>query len=795
VLACTLLSNTGGRRGKEAVVNRIRPIATTLIGTLWVLAAAFLPASSQSEDPYGLVDDYGAGDYGRIVHHDNGLRIERAFVDPGMPAGEQAGINTPVFPGDTVITEADQRVEIQLAAGSVIRADGATEATFLSLPDPYAEFADHTVIQLAQGSIRVSSRLAEGEEFRIDTPASSVYLLADGDFRIDVTPGGRTEVISRGGVAEVVGDGGSILLRGGMRTEVFAGGLPEEPWAFNTFVTDAFDRWVDERRFTYGANDEYVAEASLSTEAYAELPEEVQPYYGELERHGDWVYVAEYGHVWYPTSVAPGWSPYRDGYWSSGPGGWFWVSYEPWGWAPYHYGRWNWVAGYGWCWAPGRVFAGAWVAWSWGSAYLGWAPLDCWGRPAYVNVVRFDYYDPQVWTFVDYRHVARRDYQRYAVRVDQVGDGLRNATVLARTPRVGPDRLARSAENREFAQRVARTDRASWLRPVDRNNRPGASHREVEQRMLSRRSEEANRSRSTTASARRTSGPPARDDGRFPAYPRQARGRTVSGTDARSPSARSTDTVTSRGAGAARRSFAGRAGATDQRVRNLYRKVGEPRSSADRGDSVARTRERTGPTASRPVRPMRGSNERSGTSRATRPKRNSENDKSSPSRSRGSSRSREARPTPPPEKRRDDRSTGARSGRSNPDRSRSASGSTRRSPSPPTSAGRSRRSTNTGRARSSTVRPQSPSRSTATPKRAPTRSVRPQSPSRSTATPKRAPTRSVRPQRPSAPSRSTRPSSGAGRSRGSSSGTRRSTTPPSRSKSTGKSTRRSGSKR
>ena len=37
--------------------------------------------------------------------------------------------------------------------------------------------------------------------------------------------------------------------------------------------------------------------------------------------------------------------------------GWTWVSYEPWGWAPYHYGRWF-VYGGNWGWWPGPVYAG-----------------------------------------------------------------------------------------------------------------------------------------------------------------------------------------------------------------------------------------------------------------------------------------------------------------------------------------------------------------------------------------------------------------------------------------------------
>ena len=35
--------------------------------------------------------------------------------------------------------------------------------------------------------------------------------------------------------------------------------------------------------------------------------------------------------------------------------GWTWVSYDPWGWAPYHYGRWF-RASYGWGWVPGPIY-------------------------------------------------------------------------------------------------------------------------------------------------------------------------------------------------------------------------------------------------------------------------------------------------------------------------------------------------------------------------------------------------------------------------------------------------------
>jgi len=55
--------------------------------------------------------------------------------------------------------------------------------------------------------------------------------------------------------------------------------------------------------------------------------------------------------------------------------GWTWVSYEPFGWATYHYGRWARDPRFGWLWIPGNTWGPAWVSWQHGGGYVGWAPL------------------------------------------------------------------------------------------------------------------------------------------------------------------------------------------------------------------------------------------------------------------------------------------------------------------------------------------------------------------------------------------------------------------------------------
>lgn len=449
----------------------------------FVLAAPH--ASAQAEDPEAYGDGYATGDAGRIRYEENGATILRAPGTEDLDRDAAGTRNSPLFPGDTLTTDRDQRVEVELAGGTVVRADRGTEVEFLALPRPYAKFRDNTVLRLASGSLQITALVAENEEFRIDTPAGSVYLLDDGDFRVDVDAAGRTRVASRRGVAEVVGEGGSVLVRGGMRTNVYPGTLPEDPRAFNTFVGDGFDRWAASREDAYRSADRLASYGGPDSDA---LPYEVRPYYRELSAHGTWVSDTTYGWVWSPSSVAYGWRPYSDGYWAWGPGGYFWVSYEPWGWAPYRYGRWSWIGGRGWCWIPGRVFAGAWVSWSWGSAWIGWAPLGYWGYPAYYSrSLYWDRYDPYCWTFVSVNHIHRPHVSRHAVPVERIAQDIRSQAIVTRAPQVAPRRVATSPEWKARAARMAAEDRGARIERLPDDRRAAFRMDAVESRLRDRR--------------------------------------------------------------------------------------------------------------------------------------------------------------------------------------------------------------------------------------------------------------------------------------------------------------------
>jgi hypothetical protein len=119
---------------------------------------------------------------------------------------------------------------------------------------------------------------------------------------------------------------------------------------------------------------------------YTEPPDRDVPYdrygdlddtyfYDELQPYGLWVSFRPYGYVWIPGHVGYNWRPYTQGHWVWTDYGWTWVSNERWGWIAFHYGRWGWDRRLGWFWVPDILWGPAWVAWRWGDAHVGWAPL------------------------------------------------------------------------------------------------------------------------------------------------------------------------------------------------------------------------------------------------------------------------------------------------------------------------------------------------------------------------------------------------------------------------------------
>ena len=248
--------------------------------------------------------------------------------------------NRPVTVGDKIWVDKDSRAELQ--AGQVtVHLGSMTALSFLNLDGPV------TQMRVAEGSINFRVReMREGDIYEVDTPNAVFTVKQAGAFRIDVSENGdgtRVTVIRGGG--DVLAAGQNYTIHPGDRAEFVGTDGNVQYSVHGAPPPDGLDRWANDRDLR---DDNSVSARYVNRDV---------PGYSDLDDNGTWSEQPDVGSVWTPNDVAPGWAPYSDGSWNYvGPWGWSWVGAEPWGFAPYHYGRWGFYGG-GWGWAPGPIWA------------------------------------------------------------------------------------------------------------------------------------------------------------------------------------------------------------------------------------------------------------------------------------------------------------------------------------------------------------------------------------------------------------------------------------------------------
>lgn len=314
------------------------------------------PDASPAQDPPGRV--------ARLSYFNGSV----SFQSGGQGDWVTAVQNRPLTNGDNLWADQNSRAEFQIGS-TAVRMDSETSVTFLQLDDRT------TQLRLSQGSIVFRVRHLDDEDrFEIDTPNSAFQVQRTGEYRVDVNAAGdQTDVTVWKGRGEVTGGGDSFVVIAGQRA-TFNGTDKLDHQIGQVPGNDDFDNFAFDR-------DQHEDKAESSNYISPEMTGA-----DDLDEYGHWNYAADYGPVWTPIGVAPGWAPYRFGHWVwVAPWGWTWVENEPWGFAPFHYGRWAFI-GAGWCWVPGPVvirpvYAPAFVAFVGGGGFgigigpVGWFPL------------------------------------------------------------------------------------------------------------------------------------------------------------------------------------------------------------------------------------------------------------------------------------------------------------------------------------------------------------------------------------------------------------------------------------
>jgi len=258
-----------------------------------------------------------------------------------QPAGEsdwvQAVPNRPMTTGDKLWADRDSRAEVELGS-AVIRLAANTGFSFLNLDDRTVQ------IQITSGALNVSVRRLDRDDiFEVDTPNLAFSVFRPGLYRVEASEDGTYSVVSvREGEGESTGNGQTYTLHAGQRG-TFSGTESLYAEVVDIGRPDDFDNWAynRDRRHEGSRSARYVSHDVVG--------------YEDLDDYGEWRDDRNYGHVWFPTQVAAGWAPYREGHWAwISPWGWTWVDDAPWGYAPFHYGRWVAVDGR-WGWVAGPV--------------------------------------------------------------------------------------------------------------------------------------------------------------------------------------------------------------------------------------------------------------------------------------------------------------------------------------------------------------------------------------------------------------------------------------------------------
>ena len=282
-------------------------------------------------------------------------------VVPGS-AWQAASLNYPVTTGNQLSTGASARAEVQIGSAA-LRLAPESEISFEALDDQTARVR----LDKGRASVRLH-RLGSDQTFAIDTQTASISLSAPGSYRVEQAGPGNTAVITRAGNAQVTGGQASFDVRSGQMADMPASG-PNAYHISRAPPSDSWDEWVSERDVQENQTDS-VRYVSSETDGAA-----------DLDQYGTWQVLAGYGPVWYPSVVAVGWAPYTFGNWVwIDPWGWTWVDGEPWGFAPFHYGRWALISAR-WCWVPGPivahpVYAPALVRWVGGTPWRGHSPNE-----------------------------------------------------------------------------------------------------------------------------------------------------------------------------------------------------------------------------------------------------------------------------------------------------------------------------------------------------------------------------------------------------------------------------------
>ena len=291
--------------------------------------------------------------YGHISFVDNGATVIRADGSE-----DQAVVNLPVMPGDTVATPAGGRCELQFDNGTVVRLDKDSRLRVSTVLAPsLTSDWKITTLELEKGQVYSLPQSYQWEMFQVVTANAAVSLKSRVRATIRLDADGGTSLFSDGGKFQLLyGASSRSLKKATVRSDrplaVTAGHVLAQRVEKRDIEFMAWNEYVD-RHFAdlhYGIS-KVPPKLKFGNSALTYWAEKWSSLFGE------WIYDELFGYVWKPADdrFAFAERPFFFADFVRINGSLFLVPQQPWAWVPAHMGTWVWMKR-GWTWIPGDWF-------------------------------------------------------------------------------------------------------------------------------------------------------------------------------------------------------------------------------------------------------------------------------------------------------------------------------------------------------------------------------------------------------------------------------------------------------
>jgi hypothetical protein len=291
--------------------------------------------------------------YGHVSFVDNGAMVLR---EDGSK--DAAVVNLPLAPGDTVVTSAGGRCEMQFENGTVVRLDKGSRLRLATVLAPsLTSNWKITTLELERGQLYALPQSYAREMFQVVTPNAAASLKTRVRAYIRLDDGGGTSFFSDGGKFQLLygADGRSlkkVTVKSNHPVAVGAG--------------HALAARVEKRDIEFMAWNEYVDKHFKELHyGVSKVPPRLKfgntslRYWAEKwsSRYGEWIYDELFGYVWRPADERFAYAarPFFHADFTRIGDELFLVPQQAWGWVPAHMGTWVWMSR-GWTWVPGEWF-------------------------------------------------------------------------------------------------------------------------------------------------------------------------------------------------------------------------------------------------------------------------------------------------------------------------------------------------------------------------------------------------------------------------------------------------------